>query len=148
MTRLIAITIACALTGCVLLGCGAPKTIAKGTPKATVEAFVDAMKSGDYEAIAAGWEFEIEARRANSDWDDIPSGQRKQIIRILQENKAKEVAALAGLMSGEVTVGEATVQGQRALVALTAGQVTTRMMLAEVDGVWKILHMAERSGSR
>lgn len=148
MTRLIAITVYCALTACVLVGCGSPKSIAKDTPKATAEAFVAAMKSGDYDAIAAGWEYEIEARRANSDWDDIPSGQRQQIINILQENKAQEIEAMGGMMTGEVTVGEATVQGDRALVPLTVGQTTTRMMLAQVDGPWKVLQMAERSASQ
>ena len=147
MTRLIAITIACALTGCVLVGCGSPKTIAKDSPKATAEAFVDAMKSGDYDTIAAGWDYEIAARRDNSDWESIPPGQRKLIIDVLQENKAKEVEALSGMMTGEVTVGEATVRGQRALVVLTAGQVTVAMTLAEVDGVWKVLQVAERAGS-
>jgi hypothetical protein len=147
MTRLIAITIACALTGCVLVGCGSPKTIAKDSPKATAEAFVEAMKSGDYDAIAAGWDYEIAARRDSSSWDDIPPGERKLIIGKLEEAKAKEVEALGGMMTGEVTVGEATVQGQRALVVLTAGQVTVAMMLAEVDGVWKVLQVAERAGS-
>ena len=147
MTRLIAITIACVLTGCVLLGCGAPKTIAKDSPKATAEAFVDAMKSGDYDTIAAGWDYQIAARRNSSNWDDIPPGERKLIIDKLEEAKAKEVEALSGMMTGEVIVGEATVQGPRAVVLLTAGQVTVAMMLVEVDGVWKVLQVAERAGS-
>lgn len=146
MMRLITIT--CALAGCMLLGCGAPKTIARDTPKATAEAFVEAMKSADYDAVAAGWDYEIAARRDSSSWDDIPKGERKLIIGKLQEAKAKEVEALGGMMTAEVTVGDATVRGQRAFVPLAAAQITVGMMLVQVDGVWKILQVAERTGSQ
>ena len=145
MTRLIAITIVCALTAGVLVGCGSPKSIAKDTPKATVEAFVEAMKSGDYDAIAVGWEFEIAARSDNSDWDDIPPGQRQQIINILQENKAHEIEAMSGMMTGEATVGDAVVIDKRAVVPVTVGGVTTGFRLAEVDGLWKLLNIAGRA---
>ena len=146
MIRLIAT--ACALTSLVLVGCAGPKTIARDTPKATIQAFVDAMKSGDYDAIAAGWDYEIAARADNSDWDSIPKGQRKLIVDKLQENKASEVSSLGGMMTGEATVGEATNQGQRALVPVTVGQATTRILLVQVDDVWKVLRMAERSATQ
>ena len=134
-----------ALTCLVLLpvGCGGPKTIAAGNPKATAEAFVEAMKAGDYETVAAGYDYETAARQDNPDWDTFGQSQRNLIVGKLQEGRAEEVKALGGMMSGEVQVGAAEIQGDRATVPLTVGVQTLNMHLIEVEGLWKVLEVVE-----
>lgn len=124
-------------------GCGGPKTIASGSPKATAEAFIEAMKAGDYEAVAAGYDYETAARQDNPDWDTFGQSQRNLIIGKLEEARVEELKALAGMMSGEVQVGSPEVQGDRATVPLTVGVQTITMHLIEVEGLWEVLEISE-----
>lgn len=134
-----------ALLCVVMAGCGKSDSIAGSTPKATAEAFVAALQAENYEAIAAGWDYETYARTENPDWDTFGESQRELIIAELQKDQVGEVRALAGMLSGDVTVGEPQVQGSRASVQLTAGAVVLNMSLIQVDDVWKVASVSEQA---
>jgi len=53
------------------------------------------------------------------------------------------VRALAGMLAGEVTVGQPEIQGDKATVSLSAGPVELSMSLTLVDGLWKITSVSE-----
>ncbi len=125
------------------LGCGGPKTIAAGSPKATAEAFVEAMKAGDYKTVAAGYDYEAGARQANPDWDSLGQSQRNLIIGKLEEARVEQLKALGGMMSGEVQVGSPEIQGDHASVPLTVGVQTITMRLIQVEGLWKVIEVVE-----
>lgn len=129
-----------------LAGCGDEKSVAKGTPRATAEAFVDALRGGDYDAAAAGFDYDQWARHENPDWESFAPQARKEIIAKLQEDKAAELKSLAGVISGEVTVGDAVTRGDRATVPLIADGVTLRLHLLNQDGLWYLLTIEEGTG--
>ncbi len=133
------VSLICAL----LAGCGKPASIAGKTPQATAEAFVAAMKAEKYEAVAAGWDYETYARTENPDWDSFGESQRKLIIDKLKQERVEAVRALAGMLAGEVTVGQPEIQGDKATVSLSAGPVELSMSLTLVDGLWKITSVSE-----
>ncbi len=139
--------LAIAAATCVALlasGCGAKPTIARITPKATAQAFVKAVKEGDYEAVAAGYDYETSARRANPDWGQIPRSQRNLIVGKLREQRAREVEALTGMMLGDVVIGTPEVEGDRATVLLSVGMQTVALDLIKVKGFWKVLQITEQ----
>jgi hypothetical protein len=144
-SRLVTVWCIAAVTCCVVLpsGCGRENTIARGSPRATAEAFAAAIKGENYEAVAAGWDYETMARKKQPDWDEIPQSQRNLIVGKLQEERAQDVRALAGMMSGEVTVGSAQVEDDRASVPITVGMTKLTMHLIKAEGVWKVLEVAE-----
>lgn len=129
-----------------LAGCGGPKSIARETPEATGEAFVAAIRAGDFDAAAAGFDYEQWAQRQNPDWETFAPQQRREIIGKLQEQKATELQALAGMMSGEVKVGEASIQGDRATVPMSVGTTALRLHMIRKDGLWYILSVEEGAG--
>ena len=148
MSRTLSTVAAALLLPPLLLGCGKPRTIAGDTPRATAEAFVKAVKAEQYDAIAAGWDYETYARTENPDWDSIPEGQRKQIINKLMAQRAEAVKAMAGMFSGDVEVREPQVRGNRAMTELATGTTLLRMMLIQEDGVWKILALTEQGAAQ
>ena len=142
MSRIMVLVLTLALAAA-LIGCGKPKSIAGSTPRATAEAFVAAIQAGNYDVVAAGYDYETYARTENPDWDTFGQSQRKLIVGKLQEQQAEKLGALAGMLAGEVTVGEAQVEGERATVDLTTGSTTLKMSLIKVDGLWKVLGVEE-----
>ena len=77
-----------------VFGCGkAAKEIVADTPDGTGKAFVDAMKKGDVKTAATAYAYVSEAKEKNENWNDIPSGQRTQIIHKLQQAKAEALPA-------------------------------------------------------
>ena len=126
-----------------LAGCGESDTIAGSTPQATAEAFVEAMQAGEYEKVAKGFDYETYARRENPDWDSIPQSQRNLIVEKLQEDRAGQLQAMAGMMTGEVTVGEVQQQGDTATVNILAGANSVVLGMREIDGEWLVATMAE-----
>ncbi len=129
-----------------LSGCAAPTSTARETPKATAEAFVEAIQNGEYEVAAAGFDYETYARANNDNWDSIPPGQQGLIVGKLREDKARQLQALSGMMTGEVSVGEARQQGDRATVPLSAGPTTIELHMVQKDGLWYIQMIRERTG--
>jgi len=127
-----------------LTGCGGPASIARGTPRETAKAFVDAIQAADYDAIAKGWDYETYARSENPDWDELDRGKRKMIIDELQRQRADDVEALAGMLVGEVHIGETQTEGDRATLQLGTGMVHLDMTLINTEGVWKVLAIAEQ----
>ncbi len=136
-----------ALLACLLFaGCGGKETIAGATPTATAEGFIEAMKATEYDTVAAGFEFDTYARANNDDWDSIPSGQRSQIVRKLREDQANKLEALAGMFTGEATVGTVQEQGGSAIVAINAGANTLMLQMKQIEGEWLITTMVEQTG--
>ncbi len=148
MKAALAVALTCALVLVTLAGCGGAKSIAKGSPEGTAEAFVEAMKAGDYDVVAAGYDYETYARRENPDWDSLAPKARSLIIEKLAGDQVAKISALSGLMSGDVSVGDPTTEGDRAIVPLTAGSITLHMRLLQVDGVWKIASVSEQARTR
>jgi|LSQX01.2.fsa_nt_gb hypothetical protein len=138
---------AVALLAIVLLGgCGGRDTIAGTTPEATAQAFVDAMKAGEYDTVAAGFDYETYARANNEDWDSIPSGQQTQIFHKLQEEKAQELQALAGMFAGEASVGQVQAQGGSASAIINAGANSLTLRMMQADGEWRVSNVVEQAG--
>jgi len=130
----------------VLAGCGGPKSIARDTPQATGEALVAAIRAGDYDAAAAGFDFEEYAQRENPDWGTFAPQARKEIIGELQKAKATELQALSGMMGTDVSVGEGTIEGDRATVRVAVGPTMLRLQMIRKDGLWYILSVEEGAG--
>jgi len=108
-------------------------------PSAIAQAFADAMAESDTKAASQLWNYVIYAREQNENWDDIPSGQRNQIIGVLQKDKAEEVAAWAGYFTEGMIAGPAAMQGTTATVTVTNGpQGDITLDLAEADGKWGV----------
>lgn len=124
-----------------LAGCGAGKSIARGTPEATAEAFVAAIRAGDFDVAAAGFDYDQWAQRENPDWGSFAPQARKEIIGKLQEEKAGELKSLAGMMAGELSVGEAAIEGERASVPVTVGGSTLNLQMIRKDGLWYVLRL-------
>ena len=136
-----------ALVAIVLLGgCGGRDTIAGTTPEATAQAFVDAMKAGEYDTVAAGFDYETYARANNEDWDSIPSGQQTQIFHKLQDEKAQELQALAGMFAGEASVGQVQAQGGSASAIINAGANSLTLRMMQADGEWRVSNVVEQAG--
>lgn len=127
-----------------LVGCGGQKSIAGDSPKATAEAFVEAMKAGDYDAIAAGFDYETKAREESTDWDTFGTSQRNLIIQSLQERRESEIEALAGLFTGEASVGQPQQQGGVTIVPVTVGANTLGLQMRAREGTWYLTHIQER----
>jgi len=134
------------LLSLLLTGCGGKDTIAGETPQATAEAFVEAMKAGEYDRVAAGFEFETYARANQENWDDIPVGQRNEIIGRLREDQSNRLRGLAGMFMGEASVGEVQQQADSATATITAGANTLVLGMKQVEGRWLISSMAEVTG--
>ena len=130
----------------VLCGCGGRDTIAGTTPEATAQAFVEAMKAGEYDTVAAGFDYETYARANNEDWDSIPSGQQTQIFHKLQEEKAQELQALAGMFAGEASVGLVQAQGGSASAIINAGANSLTLRMMQADGEWRVSNVVEQAG--
>lgn len=130
-----------------LAGCGGKETIAKATPQATAEAFIEAMAEADYDLVAAGFDYETNARRDNPDWDTFGQSQRNLIVGKLQENKARELQALAGMFaSGEASVGDVEEQGDTATVTINAGANTLELEMNNIEGQWYVYNIEEQTG--
>ena len=130
----------------ILAGCGGPKSIARDTPGATGEALVAAIRAGDFDAAAAGFDYEQYAQRENPDWGTFAPQARKEIIGELQKAKAAELQALAGMMGTDVSVGEGTIEGDRATVRMKVGPTVLRLQMIRKDGLWYLLSIEEGTG--
>ncbi|MEA3402651.1 MAG: hypothetical protein U9R79_15535 [Armatimonadota bacterium] len=126
-------------------GCSPPKSIARATPKATAQAFVKAMRVADYDAVAAGFDFEAVARQRNPDWDTFGQSQQNLIIDKLEEDKAAQLEALAGMMAGEGWVGEPQMQDGHAIVPVYVAGKTIRLYMTRHEDEWKILRIVEHA---
>lgn len=134
------------LASLLIAGCGGKATIAGDSPKATAEAFIEAMKAGNYEKVARGFEFETYARSENPDWDTFGQHERNLIVEKLAEKKATELQALAGMFTGEASVGNVQEQGAAATVTVNAGANTLLLQMKQVEGEWLISSVAESTG--
>lgn len=144
--RLLLPSVLAALSLLLLAGCGGPESIVRGTPDATAKAFIDAMKAGDYQKVANGFEFESYARRENPDWDTFGESQRRLIVASLQEAKAAELASLSGMFTGDVSVGEVTRGDGRAQVMVTAGATTLALHMTQLSDGWHLRRIEESAG--
>lgn len=126
-----------------LAGCGGPRSISRGTPEATAKAFVEAMKAGDYDMVARGFDYETYARHENPDWDTFGESQRRLIVGKLQESKAAELQALSGMFTGEAAAGEASERDGRAQVSITAGANTLILHMAQIGQDWHLRRIEE-----
>jgi len=109
------------------------------TAEAVAQAFADAMAKGDSQGAAALCDYVAEARRSNQDWDDIPSGQRGQIIGKLKASRAQELSGQASLFGAGMKAGIATASGDAATVVVEGGpQGTVSVYLVRTDGRWGV----------
>jgi len=127
---------ALALLALALVGCG--KKVPTD-PKGVVQQFDAAMKAGKLDKAAELFDYETSARQQNGDWDTFGEGQRKLIVKKLQEDKAKELEqAQSAWTSAGYQVGEAQVQGAQATVPLKGTTSTLTVTLVQVEGKWLI----------
>jgi hypothetical protein len=117
------------------------------TPEAVAQSFADAMAKGDTGGAAALWDYVAEARKGNSDWDDIPSGQRRQIITKLESSKADELASQASAFAAGMKAGTATTSGETATVQVSGGSgAGVTVTLTQTDGKWAVSGLAAGGG--
>jgi len=133
--RLIALPLAVLCLCCV--GCGAKKPVAGATAEETAKAFADALNAKDLKRAADAFDYVTFARANNENWDDIPSGQRGQIINKLKEQKLPELETLAKKLGGNIKCGPA----QDGVVALTGDAGTVNVGLKATDGLWLITNV-------
>ncbi len=129
----------------VITGCGGPKTVVCDSPEATAQRFIEAIRAGDYDLAATGFDYDTAARRQNPDWDTFGESQRNLIVGKLREDKARQLQALSGMLADEVSVGSARMQGQWAIVPVT-GAGPLELVLTSRDGLWYIQTVRESSG--
>jgi hypothetical protein len=121
-----------------LLGAGCGGKSPGGTPESVAQAFADAMARGDTAKAADLCDYVTEARQQNENWDEIPSGQRGQIIGKLKESKRAELESLRGSFTSGMKAGSPQVTGASATVTLQGGQGTVTLQLQQSDGVWGV----------
>jgi hypothetical protein len=128
-----------------LAGCSEDDTIARATPQATAEAFIEAMQAGEYEKIAAARDYETWARQQNPDWDTFSPSARDLIVDKLQEDEAEKMAALAGMFTGEASVSDVQEQGNTATATLSVGANALTLRMNKIEGKWHIYQVEERT---
>jgi hypothetical protein len=127
-----------AVIGWALLG-GCKSKAPGNTAEAVTQAFVDAMAKGDTQGAAELWDYVAEARKGNQDWDDIPSGQRGQIIGKLKASKAEELAQQASAFGPGMKAGLASASGEAVTVTAEGGpQGAVAIYLTRTDGKWGV----------
>jgi len=129
-----------------LAGCGGEETIARKSPKATAEAFIEAMQVGDYEKVAAGRDYETWAAQENPDWETFSPKARDLIVSKLQEDEARKMQALAGMFTGEASVGDVQEQGNTATVIINAGANSLELEMNNIEGKWYVYSVEEQAG--
>lgn len=114
-----------------IIGCGprGPEAVARG--------FVGAMKAGDMEQAATFWDYITAARKKNENWDDIPKGQRKLIIKELQDDRATELEYWRRYFDPETTVVEVNVTGDTAQAILRGGDAGVVEMI-KINEKWYV----------
>ena len=141
------LALAAALVGGALIVPGCKAKGPANTPEAVAQAFADAMAKGDTQAAAALWDYVAEARKGNSDWDDIPSGQRQQIVTKLKSAKADELAPQAATFASGMKAGTATTSGTTATVQVSGeSQAGVSIYLTQTDGKWAVSGFAAAGG--
>lgn len=130
VSLVIALCLACA-------GCGAKKPVAGASAEETARAFADALNAKDFARAAEAYDYVSFARAENSDWDEIPAGQRQQIITRMKGQKADELRALQKKLGANIKCGPA----QDGVVALTGDAGTVNLALKPTDGVWLITNI-------
>ncbi len=129
--------------GVTVAGTGCRSEPATDSPESVAQAFADAMAEGDTADAAALWNYVTDARKSNPDWDDIPSGQRGQIVGKLKESKKGELESQTGYFAGEMKAGAPNVSGTSATVEVRGGaQGAVIVRLAEADGKWGVVGFA------
>jgi len=135
----VALAVTIAVTGCR----GEPTT---DSPDSVAQAFAEAMAAGDTADAAALWNYVTDARKSNPDWDEIPSGQRGQIVGKLKDSKEGELESQTGYFAGEMKAGAVNVSGTSATVEVQGGaQGAVIVRLAEADGKWGVTGFAPAS---
>jgi hypothetical protein len=133
----LALTIALAATG-LLTGCGGKST--PNSPEAVAQAFADAMAAKETGRAADLWNYITDARKSNPDWDEIPSGQRGQIISKLEDAKQGELQPQVEYFTTGMEAGPANVSGTSATVQLQGGsQRAVVVRLEQADGQWGVV---------
>lgn len=118
-------------------GCSAKKPVAGATAEETAKVFADALNSRDFARAAEAYDYITFARAENENWDDIPSGQRQQIIARLKSQKVDELKMLQKKLGSNIKCGPA----QDGVVALTGDAGTVNIGLKATDGVWLITNI-------
>ncbi|MFW6155828.1 MAG: hypothetical protein ACOC7J_00800 [Armatimonadota bacterium] len=129
-----------------LSGCGGRDTIAGDTPQETAEGFAEAMQAGDYGMAATGFDYATSARRQNPDWDNFGEHQRNLIVEELQEDRANEIRSLAGMFTGEASVGDVQQRDSSATATVSAGANTLILQMRQIEDQWLISNVVEDTG--
>jgi len=119
-----------------------------GTPDSVAQAFVRAIGSGDMAGAADRWNYVNDARKQNEDWDNIPSGQRGQIIAKLKESKQGELGAMRAYFGSRMRAEAAQITGATATVQVTGGpQGPVTLQLEQADGTWGVVAVTASVGA-
>lgn len=119
-----------------IAGCGGKVT---KTPEGTARAYVNFMKASQWKDAALLWDYEEQARRDNENWDDIPQGQRKEIIGKLADEKAQSLQMWSTHMTPDLKVETVETTGDNAH-ALLNGAISG-LDLIKVGDQWLISGM-------
>ena len=126
-------TVALICAGLTLAGCG-KKTVAGATATETAQAFAAALEAAQYGLAATGFDYITDARKQNENWDDIPAGERGQIITKLTASKAEELAP----WKQKLGKGIKATAGQNGTFTLAGDAGSFSMQLIQMDGKYYI----------
>ena len=123
-------------------GCGRQVSeAAQATPEATVTAFFNLLKDGQVDEAATAYAYEHLARQENSDWDDIPRGQRNLIVNILIEEKARKLAPWAEKIKAAPGEVETVEKGDQATATVVVGERRFTVELVREEELWRIVRV-------
>jgi hypothetical protein len=122
--------LAAALT---LAGCG-KKTLAGASAEETAKNFAAAIEAGKFGDAATAFDYITDARKQNENWDDIPAGERGQIITKLTAMKADELPP----WKQKLGKGIKATAGQGGTFTLAGDAGSFSMQLKDMDGKWYI----------
>ncbi len=123
-------------------GCGRQAgEVAQTTPEATVTAFFNLVKDGQVDKAATAYAYEHLSRQQNSDWDDIPPGQRNLIVNTLIEEKAQKLAPWAEKINVAPGRVETVAEGDQATATVRVGERRFTVELVKEEELWKIVRV-------
>ena len=115
--------------------------MAQTTPEATVTAFFNLVKDGQVDKAATAYAYEHLSRQQNSDWDDIPPGQRNLIVNTLIEEKAQKLAPWAEKINVAPGRVETVAEGDQATATVRVGERRFTVELVKEEELWKIVRV-------
>ena len=119
-------------------GCrkAAPKPAA--TAEAAAQQFVAVVQAGEFERAARMMDYESTARSQNENWEDIPPGQRDQIIAKLRGDQATILRQTHAKYGADLKVAGSVPAADSTLVTLTGTGGDLPLYVVQTAQGWRV----------